>query len=222
MQGPSPIAIDQLPSRPLFEAEPPAELFHYTDFDGVSGILDSRHLWLSKISTLNDMSEINLAMHHFKVLAGEPGAGPSPAEVEFLRLAAAELDSFRRTNICVCSFSEEDDQPSQWRSYGNDGRGMALGFESRKLGPTAARHEVRLVRCIYEPRSHVRITRDLAAALVNALRASPPSGDEDRRRLLAQFCSTFLLVAPWSRMPTSRPSGNGASYRCRAPPTTRA
>ena len=189
------VAIDNLPSRPLFEAEPPAELFHYTDLDGVAGILASRCLWLSKISTLNDTSEVSLAVRHFKTLAGE-ASGLQEQEAAFLRHAASQLDAFRRTNICVGSFCEDEDQLGQWRSYGNDGRGIALGFNTAALCRIAEQHSVRLVRCIYDPQQHVRITKDLATLLVNAFRNLGPRNEESLRALLARFLSTFMLTAP--------------------------
>ena len=196
MEPRPPFAIDNLRCRPLFEPQPPPELYHYTDLDGVAGILESRFLWLSKISTLNDTSEINLAVHHFKVLAHEAGGALPREEARILHDAAERLDHFRRTNICVGSFSEEEDQLGQWRSYGNDGRGIAIGFASAQLAAIARRHGVRLVRCVYQPEHHVQITRDLAALLLEAFRQAPPGGDEAREELLGRFISTFLLIAP--------------------------
>jgi hypothetical protein len=191
-----PITLDFLPSRGLFEAQPPAELFHYTDLDGVAGILGTRSLWLSKISTLNDTSEISLAVRQFKAEADEAAGNLEEDEAAFLREAAGQLDSFKRTNICVGSFSEERDHLNQWRSYANDGRGIALGFDSHELRAIAHEFDVRLVRCIYDPRLHTRITKDLVALLLNAFRAAPPRTDEARRELLGMFNTTFLLAAP--------------------------
>jgi hypothetical protein len=196
MQQPIPVTLDFLPSRGLFEAQPPAELFHYTDLDGVAGILGTRSLWLSKVSTLNDTSEISLGVRRFKAQAEETAAELEPAEGAFVRDAAAQLDSFRRTNICVGSFSEERDHLNQWRSYANDGRGIALGFDSHELRAMAYDHDVRLVRCIYDPRLHTRITKDLVALLLNAFRSARPQTQDEHRQLLAMFNTTFLLVAP--------------------------
>jgi DUF2971 family protein len=196
MQNPIPITLDFLPSRNLFEAQPPAELFHYTDLDGVAGILGTRSLWLSKISTLNDTSEISLAVRQFKAEADEAAGHLDEDAASFLREAAAQLDSFKRTNICVGSFSEERDHLNQWRSYANDGRGIALGFDSHELRALAYQYDVRLVRCIYDPRLHTRITKDLVALLVNGFRAAAPQTSEARRELLALFNTTFLLAAP--------------------------
>ena len=191
-----PLPFDRLGSRPLFEAEPPLELFHYTDLDGTAGILQSRYLWLSKVSTLNDTSEINLAVHHFKVLAHEAGSGLSTDEAKLLQEAADELEHLRRTNICVGSFCEEEDQLGQWRSYGNDGRGIAIGFNSASLASIAAKHHVRLVRCVYRPEQHAQITKDLAGLLLQAYRAARPTSKEAWAELIGRFVSTFLLIAP--------------------------
>ena len=48
--------------------------------------------------------------------------------------------------MCLASFCEQHDLLSQWRSYGNDGRGIALGFNSSKLVELAQRNGLRLLR----------------------------------------------------------------------------
>ncbi len=192
-----PLPVDRLGTRALFEAEPPLELFHYTDLDGIAGILETRYLWLSKVSTLNDTSEINHAVHLFKVLAHEATTSLPQDEARLLREAAEQLEHVRRTNICVGSFCEEEDQLGQWRSYGNDGRGIAIGFASAELVRIAREHQVRLVRCVYRPEQHVQITKDLAGLLLEAYRDARGGGGEQAwRELIARFVSTFLLIAP--------------------------
>ena len=94
-----------------------------------AGILASRSLWLSKISTLNDTSEISVAVRQFKARATQAAERLPKDEGEFLRHAADQLDEARRTNICVASFGEEDDQLEHWRSYANDGRGIARAHD---------------------------------------------------------------------------------------------
>jgi hypothetical protein len=190
------IALDQLGSRNLLEEPPPAELFHYTDFDGVSGIFMSRCLWLSKVSTLNDTSEVKLAIDRFKMQASDAARSLDADEARFVEHAAGQLDSMRRTNICVAGFSEDMDQLNQWRSYANDGRGIALGFDSQVLRRAARDHHVRLLRCIYDHEAHERLVKDLVELLIRAYRAAPPQSDEERAQMLEQFTSTFLLTAP--------------------------
>jgi hypothetical protein len=184
------ITIDRLAS--AFDATPPGHLFHYTDLEGVKGIFSSRMLWLSKFTATNDISEIKLAIEHFQGFAARKARGLDSAEGRFLREAAEQLEGFRRTNICLASFCEQHDLLSQWRSYGNDGRGVALGFNSARLLDVAQRNGLRLLRCVYEPAQHERISASLTDMLLEAKRASPAEGDE----LIAQFNEVFLRVAP--------------------------
>lgn len=191
-----PASVDQLASRSAFEFAPPEHLFHYTDLDGVKGILSSKSLWMSKFTASNDISEITLAISHFQNFVASRVGALAEAEGEFLREAAAQLDGFRRTNICVASFCEQPDLLSQWRSYGNDGRGIALGFDTRTLLDLAQRNSLRLWRCVYDQALHVRISNDLVTMLLESFRAARPATSAQRRELIAQFNATFLLVAP--------------------------
>ena len=185
------ISIDRLAS--AFDATPPGHLFHYTDLEGVKGIFTSRMLWLSKFTATNDISEIKLAIEHFQSFAARRARALPGAEGGFLREAAEQLEGFRRTNICLASFCEQHDLLSQWRSYGNDGRGVALGFNSALLLDVAQRNGLRLLRCVYEPAEHERISASLTDMLLEARRAAAP---EDAAELVGQFNEVFLRVAP--------------------------
>jgi len=196
MSPDDPLAIEKLPSRRLFEHAPPAELYHYTDLDSLSGIFQTRTLWLSKISTMNDTSEIALAVRHFKRCVDAHAKESERDEAVFLQHVAAQLEGFRRTNICVASFCEEEDQLNQWRSYGADGRGIALGFPSSRLDKLATEHGLRLVPCVYEPELHVRIVEDLLAMLLTEYRKELPGDEAQRDRLVERFNGAFLMAAP--------------------------
>lgn len=185
------ITIERLAS--AFDATPPGHLFHYTDLEGVKGIFTSRTLWLSKFTATNDISEIKLAIEHFQDYTARKARALESAEGRFLREAAGQLEGFRRTNICLASFCEQHDLLSQWRSYGNDGRGVALGFNTARLLDVAQRNGLRLLRCVYEPAEHERISASLTDMLLEARRADP-SGDG--AGLVAQFNEVFLRVAP--------------------------
>jgi hypothetical protein len=185
------ITIERLAS--AFDATPPGHLFHYTDLEGVKGIFTSRMLWMSKFTATNDISEIKLAIEHFQTFAARKARTLDGGEGAFLRKAAEQLEGFRRTNICLASFCEQHDLLSQWRSYGNDGRGVALGFNCARLLEVAQRNGLRLLRCVYEPAEHERISASLTDMLLEARRASPAGDGGD---LIAQFNDVFLRVAP--------------------------
>ena len=189
-------SVDDLPSRFAFEATPPDHLFHYTDLEGEKGIYTSRTLWMSKFTASNDISEILLAIRHFQGFVQRKASELTRAEGDFLREAADQLESFRRTNICLASFCEQHDLLSQWRSYGNDGRGIALGFNSKRLVELAERNGLRLFRCVYDQAAHERIASDLVNLLLGSFRTSPPDGPHARRALVTRFNAMFLVVAP--------------------------
>ena len=190
------LSIDSLPSRRLFQRKPPRHLFHYTDLEAVKGIFTSKSLWLSKFTSTNDISEIRLAIQHFQAFVEKEARDVGDDEARLLRDAAAKLEGYRGTQICLASFCEENDLLSQWRSYGNDGRGIALGFSSPSLQALAARHKLDLYRCVYDQNAHGRIASDLVAMLLKSFRARKPRTAAKRDDLLAQFLALFLHVAP--------------------------
>ena len=190
------LSIDRLPSRKLFLRKPPRLLFHYTDLEAVKGILTSKSLWLSKFTSTNDISEIRLAIQHFQAFVGKEARDVGDDEASLLREAASRLESFRRTNICLASFCEEDDLLSQWRAYGNDGRGIALGFSTPGLQEVARRHKLSLYRCVYDPKDQERIASDLVKLLLRAARARTARSASGREALLDKFIALFLHVAP--------------------------
>jgi len=190
------LSVDKLPSRRLFQRKPPKHLFHYTDLEAVKGIMTSRSLWLSKFTSTNDISEIKLAIEHFQAFVEKEARDVESEEAKLLRDAAARFENFRQTHICLASFCEERDLLSQWRSYGNDGRGIALGFSSPSLQALASRHKLNLYRCVYGPKEQRRIASDLVAMLLKAFRRLKPPTAARRAALLEQFHSLFLHVAP--------------------------
>jgi hypothetical protein len=192
----SPPPVDRLASRLGFAGSPPPHLYHYTDLDGVRGILTSRTLWLSKFTSTNDISEILLAVEHFRAFVERRASAFTREEGDFLRRAADDLGGFRRTNICIASFCEQNDLLSQWRSYGNDGRGIALGFNSAKLLALAQASKLHLYRCVYDPAEHEHIASGLVDMLLQSYRAAPPANDDAHRAMIDEFSATFLRVAP--------------------------
>ena len=191
-----PLSIAKLPSRRTFERDPPRHLFHYTDLEAVKGIMTSKSLWLSKFTSTNDISEILLAIQHFQAFFGKEAAQLKADEAKLLRDAAKQLEGFRNTNICLASFCEERDLLSQWRSYGNDGRGIALGFGASGLRALAKRHNLSLYRCVYAPKEQEAIAADLVAMVLRSYRSRKKWSPAAREKLLEEFNATFLHVAP--------------------------
>lgn len=115
-------------------------LYHYTSIVGLNGIISSRNLWASDCRYLNDQKEL---VHAIEIFLD----GFESDTKEILSLALHWF-SFSQAH-CVFSLSRSPRVLSQWRAYGDDGHGAAIGF-SRKYLPGIGNSSTRLlVDCIY-------------------------------------------------------------------------
>ena len=106
-------------------------IFHYTDFQGLIGILKNQSLFATNINFLNDTKEFN---HGIELLESIFNSQITNEETEgifnHLRSDVKTIYSLDRYVTC---FSKNGDLLSQWRSYGNQGNGIAIGFEPREI-----------------------------------------------------------------------------------------
>lgn len=122
--------------RKVEAVSPPPMLFHYTNDVGLRGILESGTLWLTDIFNLNDPSELR---HGLRIAIQLLKGREDPARPE-IELFASQLERFdidagveQAGHFFICCFSGDGDDLGQWRAYGDDGRGFALGFEAKSL-----------------------------------------------------------------------------------------
>src|SRR3954470_9187707 len=109
----------------------PDILYHYTRLDAFKAIVAHRLLWLSDIAKMNDAKERLWISEVFQRIWGaraKAGEGVSEAGHYFYDF---QLDT---TPVFICCFSEDGDLLSQWRAYTDDGRGVAIGFRTTRLG----------------------------------------------------------------------------------------
>ena len=209
MTDPSSLLISphELSVRHLFAVEPPELLFHYTTIGGAFGILTSDALWMTKIRYLNDTSELEIGIVTFRDILNEllEAHGPDD-EHRLLESVRDGLDSVAASNICVSSFCEHGDLLSQWRWYGEGGRGVSIGVSSRVLSGMG-KHAINLWKCIYDAAAH----RELLLAFVDRLlesyrseKAARGGGEldaESSHYLLRGFFASFLQIAPIIKNP---------------------
>ena len=98
-------------------------LAHYTNVQGLYGILDSGKIWLTNTRYLNDPHEIEYGKSlTFSILDNEWSFNQhDPDRAEFLcrvRKSLAHLDETELNfDVYVFSMAQCDDQLSQWRGY---------------------------------------------------------------------------------------------------------
>jgi hypothetical protein len=106
-----------------------APLYHYTDGNGLKGILTDGAVWLTSILHLNDPSEfaygVGLATKHLTERCGSENPVAQIMIQEILNRVGMVLP---RLAFYVAGFSLRGDDLGQWRAYGANGRGYALGI----------------------------------------------------------------------------------------------
>lgn len=112
--------------------QPPELVYHYTNTDGLLGILESNNLWCSNSTFLNDASELQYALDVIRFqIERKKEEYNDPAFSKLLDGLLSFYDGYFEAYV-VC-FSEEVDLLSQWRAYGANGNGYAIGFDFSQL-----------------------------------------------------------------------------------------
>lgn len=115
-------------------------IFHYTDLNGLKGILDSNAFWATNIFFLNDKNESLHGCECFTNTVRQLNADIFSEERKLALLKAVDAykgeggneKSPRDRHVYSISFCKESDKLSQWRGYGNK-QGICLEFESLEL-----------------------------------------------------------------------------------------
>ncbi|MDP1679199.1 MAG: DUF2971 domain-containing protein [Candidatus Nitrotoga sp.] len=111
----------------IISESPPIIIYHYTDINGLLGMILSGKIWATHISRLNDSSEYH---HGIKVVADCVRAA-MPASSKLL--VEKILSEFEKVETYVASYSTEYDLLSQWRSYSGGKVGYCLGLSTDRI-----------------------------------------------------------------------------------------
>lgn len=106
---------------------PPAIIYHYTDINGLLGMIATGKIWATHVSRLNDSSEHH---HGIKVVADcVQHSMPATSKV----LVDKILSEFKRVETFVASYSTKHDLLSQWRNYSGGRVGYCLGLATEGI-----------------------------------------------------------------------------------------
>ncbi|MCR9246015.1 MAG: DUF2971 domain-containing protein [bacterium] len=127
------------------ERQPPPLLYHYTDWAGLQGIVQSGTLWATHYADLNDSAETSYSVKLLNRLTDDPA---NQVERDWYAL----------------SLTEESDLLSQWRAYSKGGSGFCIGFDAAALGRACKRSKAsRPRRVIYAPGDQVALLLRLSS-----------------------------------------------------------
>lgn len=109
--------------------DPNNSLFHYTTFSGLTGILQSRQLWLTDHKYLNDPSEIQHGKNIIVKLINESIKNNLNLS-RFINDKITDLIE-NKYKAYITAFCEEGDYLPAWRYYGDNGAGFSIGFNNK-------------------------------------------------------------------------------------------
>lgn len=153
----------------MYEADamdcPTAPLFHYTSWEGFEGIMRSRSFWFTSIYQMNDATELTygfgITRRLFKAANIRAAMNNTPADWLVQKFCEPLIEDGNvsgitgRFDFYSASFGQRD-EPHQWKEYGDDGRGIAIGLAEKFFKPEyksqAESHEHNyLGKVIYDP-----------------------------------------------------------------------
>ena len=113
-------------------------IYHYTDFGGLIAILESQSFFCTNINFLNDTKEFN---HGVEILENIIQSFQTDKSNErIFKLLQKDVNNIYSLNRHVTCFSKNGDLLSQWRSYGNKGKGIAIGFHPLDIEESIYEH----------------------------------------------------------------------------------
>ena len=167
-------------------------LYHYTDADGLLGIIEDKQLWATSILHLNDSQEFNYlresALKYLKRCLREKGR-----ELFHMDNFAKVARAIKPQRFVFC-LSKHGDRLSQWRGYCPKGGGYSIGFPKSSFPTSVGRGRKIVFKCQYGMTGEdaKRTLRVIGDPLVDAIRRSCNTSKAERESYLVGPVSNFL------------------------------
>ena len=112
-------------------------LYHFTDMDGLKGILQTRSLWASLAMALEDISEIKYALECSKRIIEHSKASSDSSFfdeiIPLLNLENSRIIDTLGMKTYIVSLRSNVDASAHWEKYGRAGKGFAIAFALKHL-----------------------------------------------------------------------------------------
>jgi predicted GNAT family acetyltransferase len=173
----------------------PEKLWHYTSVQGFQGIIASGNIYATDVRFLNDTEEfIHARKVADEVVEKSPEFGsynfPLHESLEWLVNTIFKSDFLNRNSaqIFVASFTDSEDDLSQWRGYshGTCGVSIAFGLGMHRL-PIGSDSAVTFAPCVYDDDKKQSL---IQYALQHFINESETWWADSARRFLNQHSSS--------------------------------
>lgn len=191
-------------------------LYHYTSASAALDILRSGELWASSYAQLNDPLEIrgylgaiwskqvNEAIEALDTAQfGERGAVARAIREDVLRKPPRSW-SPSSLSACICSLSEVADSLPQWRQYGDDAHGVAVGIDPRNLILPA---KALIGPVSYETAEVGLKLRELVARAMDAVCRQNSLGTTARNAFVLSVTRSMFYLSAFYKDPSYRHEG---------------
>lgn len=145
------------------------KIYHYTDLNGLKGIIESDSLWATHFSFLNDSNELTHGMNCLENALQYLRDDFNPKTLKFIEQALKKFRTHRAAHVYNLSFCLEPDLLSQWRGYGSS-QGVCLEFDDEELADSLnlSQYQVFKNRVIYTKEDSTIEARNEILAFFNA------------------------------------------------------
>lgn len=157
----------------------PEILYHYTNTQGLFGIIKSGKIWASSYRYMNDSQEFEYGFDLIEDIYPKQDTYPLRSNISdqsFAEHLRKKKWDYEYDCLFVASFSEDGNLLSQWRAYAGPHSGYAIGFRTTKLENGVAR----LVKCEYDKEKQKVALKSLIDNGLPILRESFQSGLEEQ------------------------------------------
>lgn len=189
----------------------PKILYHYCSMEVFLSIIQNKSIWLSDANKTNDPSELNYIFNFFTSTIDEclekytdkytnliVQKVKAIANTTVYNLVYEKAPIARYKKNFICCFSEAKDLLSQWRAYGNDGNGVAIGFNSDMLSRMCCDESFGFTKVIYsEKKMKDFLDKTLLSKLQWAIDSCIDKGRDDKvdeQELLMQVSMIILSI----------------------------
>lgn len=133
----------------FLEINLPNELFHYTDLNGLNGILSTSEIWLSNMYFLNDKNEFEHGLRFVieQLESYKSGFSVLKPTKYFIEALEKAIDYIKeKESPYILSLTANNDLLSQWRGYTNNGVGVNVAFNKKFF----EENKLNVYKCIYD------------------------------------------------------------------------
>jgi hypothetical protein len=184
----------------MADSSAPEIIYHYTTADGLLGILKGSSLWCTHFSYLNDAAEATYARRVFcDALEATPKDSPRRliAEAVLARLEPLLTRGDAWTSLFTASFSEVEDDLSQWRAYSAAGARYAIGFDRARLEAAGEALGFKLRRICYKKETAFERLNPFIEELFTKIPALPPTGHVGILTIVPIMGKALEAEGPW-------------------------